>query len=841
MLTTLPALLFGRYFAHNINNGGGSSIGNSSNHSHESHDELMLVIAVVSFLGGVASTSLMWWLSQGRSGRNHPERPTGWLSFEDLLESLDELTKRMRDEIPGSLDEWKARLVDMYDFKNRIGELPGLTRRQRWPWDRLRSKKGSTNETTSDGPTGTTSPTTPFALPPQVKSDYCIGSIFGLDVGGTLAKLVYFEQKSVVAMRDGDFKASLRERNYRTSASAQAVLLARRGSGSAIPIRGSESDQGGLRWSSSSQKKNHEKSINAGMRSKLSETDLEQLNHTRQESVPDNLQSYAETIHMEHNHIDSFTTNAAAKTHGEYLHERNTATDSMNGGHRTESTGVVREDGSFSESKSTIDSFDMKKSRSMLELSRDRAEALDHFYNFARRLESYREGVKDHKLSFYSRELQGEFHFIHFETRRMQQAMDLIRMNDLHLNIREMGATGGGAHKYAEKWEHELGIEMKKQPELDSLVAGMQFVLSTVVGECYSFRPKQERKDTKKTFGRSVSDSDSGSVNTYSVSSSCQSIAEESDGMGDNLMREDNLNSGMNTEKKSHAPDETDDESDDKENLTQDVKDKGSGDEWWWSRKVRRDAISYSSTYPYLVVMIGTGVSILRVDGPRKYERISGSTIGGGTYWGLMRLLTDVEEFDDVMRLAARGDPAKVDMMVGDIYGNNSDALEKLGLPASLVASSFGKLVSKDEPASGLTQEDLARALLLMITNNIGQVAYLNAKLSQTRRIYFVGNFLRENKISQRRLSYAIDFWSKGEMEALFLEHEGYFGALGAFLLSQGIDLCREESKPFKRSMSMHVKSENDSMLSEDPKAGDFRRSQSMHLSSGGEEDEEDL
>jgi type II pantothenate kinase len=152
-----------------------------------------------------------------------------------------------------------------------------------------------------------------------------------------------------------------------------------------------------------------------------------------------------------------------------------------------------------------------------------------------------------------------------------------------------------------------------------------------------------------------------------------------------------------------------------------------------------------------------------------------------------MKLLTDVETFEDAMKLAERGDPSKVDMMVGDIYGQHSEALEKVGLPANLVASSFGKLVTKTDPAKNVKQEDLARALLLMVTNNIGQVAYLNAKLSNTPRIYFVGNFLRQNQISQNRLSYAIDYWSKGEMEALFLEHEGYFGALGAFLLSQGI------------------------------------------------------
>lgn len=64
------------------------------------------------------------------------------------------------------------------------------------------------------------------------------------------------------------------------------------------------------------------------------------------------------------------------------------------------------------------------------------------------------------------------------------------------------------------------------------------------------------------------------------------------------------------------------------------------------------------------------------------------------------------------------------------------------------------------------------------------QVAYLNAKLFNTRRIYFVGNFLRHNHLSGQQLAFAIDYWSSGEMEALFLEHEGYCGALGSFLMS---------------------------------------------------------
>lgn len=386
----------------------------------------------------------------------------------------------------------------------------------------------------------------------------------------------------------------------------------------------------------------------------------------------------------------------------------------------------------------------MRKSLSISDLCQQpqHAEALKSFYEFANYLDSFGEtGLKEKHLSFHSRALDGEFHFLQFETRNMVEMLNIIKENHLHANISEIGATGGGAHKYASMLESILGLKLKKISEMESMVAGMQFVLGdgNVVGETYTFKPD---------------------------STSCEESSSSENGVDALNMNDSTL--------PTHRPR--------KRSLP-----KGAHVDENWSKKVQLDRPLDASSYPYLVVIIGTGVSILRVDGPRKHERISGSTIGGGTYWGLCRLLTDMEDYDDVMNHAELGDPSKVDMMVGDIYGKNSDALEKLGLPASVVASSFGKLVAKQDPAEGIKQEDLARALLVMISNNIAQVAYLNAQLHNTSRIYFVGNFLRQNNIAQRRLAYAIDYWSAGKMEALFLEHEGHFGALGAFLLSQGI------------------------------------------------------
>ena len=41
--------------------------------------------------------------------------------------------------------------------------------------------------------------------------------------------------------------------------------------------------------------------------------------------------------------------------------------------------------------------------------------------------------------------------------------------------------------------------------------------------------------------------------------------------------------------------------------------------------------LSDGTIYPYMVVNIGSGVSILQIDSPTHFKRISGTMIGGGT------------------------------------------------------------------------------------------------------------------------------------------------------------------------------------------------------------------
>lgn len=111
--------------------------------------------------------------------------------------------------------------------------------------------------------------------------------------------------------------------------------------------------------------------------------------------------------------------------------------------------------------------------------------------------------------------------------------------------------------------------------------------------------------------------------------------------------------------------------------------------------------------------------------------------------------------------------------------------------------------MNSKEKRINVSREDLARATLVTITNNIGSIARMcavNEKIERVRinnesslfkllphvklinvktisfnlkiQVVFVGNFLRVNPISMKLLAYAMEYWSNNTLKALFLEHE---------------------------------------------------------------------
>lgn len=209
---------------------------------------------------------------------------------------------------------------------------------------------------------------------------------------------------------------------------------------------------------------------------------------------------------------------------------------------------------------------------------------------------------------------------------------------------------------------------------------------------------------------------------------------------------------------------------------------------------------------------------MVKVTSPQSFTRVGGTSLGGGTLWGLLSLITGARTFDDMLALAENGDNTAVDMLVGDIYGRDT-GYSKIGLKSSTIASSFGKVYkmkreaereaedggglangdSEDADPAGPSSttfrpEDVSRSLLYAVSYNIGQIAYLQSTIHQLPHIYFGGSFIRGHRQTMDTLSYAIQFWSKGEKQAYFLRHEGYLGAVGAFLKRQPRNWGRRNS-----------------------------------------------
>ncbi|CAI5996367.1 unnamed protein product [Closterium sp. NIES-64] len=326
-------------------------------------------------------------------------------------------------------------------------------------------------------------------------------------------------------------------------------------------------------------------------------------------------------------------------------------------------------------------------------------------------------------------------------------------------------ATGGGAFKYADLFKEKLGVVLDKEDEMRCLVLGLNFLLRSIQDEAITHL--EGEKQFVEMHVQWLRPFHSPSRLPFLVTPACPSPP------------------------------------------TQSIR-----DEAFTHLEGEKQFVEMHSgnIFPYLLVNIGSGVSILKVcehsqgvrafsrcasilkvcehsqggasilkvDGPQQYERVSGTNLGGGTFWGLGSLLTGCKSFDKILELSQEGDNSAVDMLVGDIYGGLN--YEKIGLSASTIASSFGRVVGEQKQLSDYRPEDIALSLLRMVSYNIGQIAYLNALRYNLKRIFFGGFFIRGHAYTMDTISFAIKFWSKGEKQAMFLRHEGYLGALGAFL-----------------------------------------------------------
>ncbi|KAJ2313770.1 hypothetical protein IWW51_001070 [Coemansia sp. RSA 2702] len=186
-----------------------------------------------------------------------------------------------------------------------------------------------------------------------------------------------------------------------------------------------------------------------------------------------------------------------------------------------------------------------------------------------------------------------------------------------------------------------------------------------------------------------------------------------------------------------------------------------------------------------LLCNIGTGISLATMDAQGEVERISGSGIGGTTFWALVKRLTKFTSFDQALVAGFQsGEANKADTLVEDIYGRETS--KEIGLPPDLVAGFLGKLDRED-----LSDADVAAALLRMLVSNVGQLAVFQARLLKVDTVWFTGGFVQSvgsqdhggvdaTEIAQQAVTEAVSFWSAGAVHARFPPNAALLGAMGA-------------------------------------------------------------
>jgi len=345
-------------------------------------------------------------------------------------------------------------------------------------------------------------------------------------------------------------------------------------------------------------------------------------------------------------------------------------------------------------------------------------------------------GKRDTSLSFSDDKLRGTVHLIHFSSDRVDAMCDFVKARGLHRNVHQICTAGGGAFKHAKLFKEKLGIELVPVDELAVVVWGISWLAERQPDQVYELDATD-----------AVANANSGNLTNTSLP---------------RVSSRENLRAGRR----------------------------------------RSSSDLRSSLFPFLLVNIGSGVSIVRVDGPTDFKRVSGTALGGGTYLGLCELLTHCGGFDAATKLAAMGDASTVNLLVRDIYGGDYHLPSGAVLPGSLTASFFAKA---GKHCDSCDDSSVLRALNAMISQNICQIAYLNAQIQRTSRIVFTGNFLRQNVFARETIANQMHRMSLAhpgfeDMRALFLAHEGYFGALGTLLHSSQPMIGEQGPLPFPRS-----------------------------------------
>jgi type II pantothenate kinase len=133
---------------------------------------------------------------------------------------------------------------------------------------------------------------------------------------------------------------------------------------------------------------------------------------------------------------------------------------------------------------------------------------------------------------------------------------------------------------------------------------------------------------------------------------------------------------------------------------------------------------------------------------------------------GLSNLTIDINNSNEIEKLAKIGNKNNIDSLIGEVV-NNIGALDP-----EITASNF----SKARNSSNLSNKDIASSLSNMVGEVIGTIAYLNALLLGIDNVYFIGRVSTLNTVKdgiEKRLNLA-------GVKGNYMKNQDFGNAIGA-------------------------------------------------------------
>jgi type II pantothenate kinase len=189
---------------------------------------------------------------------------------------------------------------------------------------------------------------------------------------------------------------------------------------------------------------------------------------------------------------------------------------------------------------------------------------------------------------------------------------------------------------------------------------------------------------------------------------------------------------------------------------------------------IARGGLALGEANAAAIVSAGSGTAVVAAR-PGEYQHLSGTGVGGGTLIGLARLLIGTADPGVVDALARAGNPAGVNLTIGEIIG------ESIGsLPPDTTAVNFGRLARQ---ALTPSRPDLAAGLVNLVGQVIAVVA-INAARSQGFTTIIVIGHLTDLSSMRTTITQVGEFYGA---PITIPQSGGFATAMGALLAAEAI------------------------------------------------------